>query len=98
MKGASLIAPFGLRMPEDLKDKISERAKANGRSMNAEIVQILQDALGENENHTAVISSNTADIESYLDESSPEFEAAIKLARVLMQKADKYLKESKKPT
>ncbi|EEA7628936.1 Arc family DNA-binding protein [Enterobacter roggenkampii] len=45
MKGASLIAPFGLRMPEDLKEKIAERAKNNGRSMNAEIVQILQDAL-----------------------------------------------------
>lgn len=45
MKGASLIAPFGLRMPEDLKGKIAERAKSNGRSMNAEIVQILEDAL-----------------------------------------------------
>ena len=45
MKGASLIAPFGLRMPEELKEKIAERAKNNGRSMNAEIVQILQDAL-----------------------------------------------------
>ncbi|WP_442904854.1 Arc family DNA-binding protein [Hafnia sp.] len=45
MKGASLIAPFGLRMPEELKEKIAERAKNNGRSMNAEIVQILQDAV-----------------------------------------------------
>ncbi|EBJ4781928.1 Arc family DNA-binding protein [Salmonella enterica] len=45
MKGASLIAPFGLRMPEELKEKIAERAKNNGRSMNAEIVQILQDAI-----------------------------------------------------
>ena len=45
MKGASLIAPFGLGMPEELKEKIAERAKNNGRSMNAEIVQILQDAL-----------------------------------------------------
>lgn len=47
MKGASLIAPFGLRMPEELKEKIAERAKKNGRSMNAEIVQILQDAIAE---------------------------------------------------
>lgn len=45
MKGASLIAPFGLRMPEELKEKVAERAKNNGRSMNAEIVQILQDAV-----------------------------------------------------
>lgn len=45
MKGASLIAPFGLRMPEELKEKVAERAKNNGRSMNAEIVQILQDTV-----------------------------------------------------
>ncbi|EPU0316249.1 TPA: Arc family DNA-binding protein [Klebsiella aerogenes] len=45
MKGASQIAPFGLRMPEDLKTAISERAAKNGRSMNAEIVQILEDRL-----------------------------------------------------
>lgn len=45
MKGASLIAPFGLRMPEELKEKIAERAKSNGRSMNAEIVQILEDTV-----------------------------------------------------
>ncbi|HEF0121535.1 TPA: Arc family DNA-binding protein [Citrobacter youngae] len=48
MKGASLIAPFGLRMPEELKEKVAERAKNNGRSMNAEIVQILQDAMNGN--------------------------------------------------
>jgi len=45
MKGASLIAPFGLRMPEELKEKIAERAKVNGRSMNAEVVHILQEAV-----------------------------------------------------
>lgn len=44
MKGASLIAPFGLRMPEDLKERIAERARANGRSMNAEIVHVLADS------------------------------------------------------
>ncbi|EOI6456166.1 TPA: Arc family DNA-binding protein [Yersinia enterocolitica] len=43
MKGASQIAPFGLRMPEDLKDAIAERAKRNGRSMNSEIIHILED-------------------------------------------------------
>lgn len=47
MKGASQIAPFGLRMPEDLKTAVADRATKNGRSMNAEIVQILQDALAE---------------------------------------------------
>ncbi|MEN4544875.1 MULTISPECIES: Arc family DNA-binding protein [Pantoea] len=49
MKGASQIAPFGLRMPEELKDAISKRAAENGRSMNAEIVQMLEDSLASDD-------------------------------------------------
>lgn len=36
---------FNLRFPDGMRDAIAERAKRNGRSMNSEIVQILQDAL-----------------------------------------------------
>ncbi|CAM7982476.1 Arc family DNA-binding protein [Morganella morganii subsp. morganii] len=36
---------FNLRLPDGMKDAIAERAKENGRSINSEIVQILQDAL-----------------------------------------------------
>lgn len=36
---------FMLRFPDGMRDAIAERAKKNGRSMNSEIVQILQDAL-----------------------------------------------------
>lgn len=36
------IAPFGLRMLPELRTKIQESAKANGRSMNAEIVALLE--------------------------------------------------------
>lgn len=36
---------FNLRFPDGMRDAIAERAKKNGRSMNSEIVQILQDAL-----------------------------------------------------
>ncbi|MBH2876125.1 Arc family DNA-binding protein [Serratia marcescens] len=36
---------FNLRFPDGMRDAIAERAKANGRSMNSEIIQILQDAL-----------------------------------------------------
>ncbi|HGS4315486.1 TPA: Arc family DNA-binding protein, partial [Klebsiella pneumoniae] len=39
------IAPFGLRMSEALKEAVAERAKRNGRSMNSEIVNIIEDAL-----------------------------------------------------
>jgi len=36
---------FMLRLPEGMRDSIAERAKENGRSMNSEIVQIIEDAL-----------------------------------------------------
>lgn len=36
---------FMLRFPDGMRDAIAERAKRNGRSMNSEIVQILEDAL-----------------------------------------------------
>lgn len=45
MKGASLIAPLGVRIPDDLKEKIQEKAKSNGRSMNAEIIFLLEQSL-----------------------------------------------------
>ena len=36
---------FNLRLPDGMRDAIAERAKRNGRSMNSEIVQILQETL-----------------------------------------------------
>lgn len=36
---------FNLRFPDGMRDAIAERAKQNGRSMNSEIIQVLQDAL-----------------------------------------------------
>lgn len=36
---------FVVRFPDGMRDAIAERAKANGRSMNSEIVQILGDVL-----------------------------------------------------
>lgn len=38
---------FNLRLPQELKDKINHRAKANGRSINSELVHIIQAALSE---------------------------------------------------
>lgn len=36
---------FMLRFPDGMRDAIAERAKQNGRSMNSEIIQILEDRL-----------------------------------------------------
>jgi len=36
---------FMLRFPDGMRDAIANRAKENGRSMNSEIIQILEDTL-----------------------------------------------------
>lgn len=57
MKGMRSVAPMGIRIPDDLKEKISEKAKENGRSMNAEIVHRLEESLSavtEGSNNSAV--------------------------------------------
>lgn len=42
------IAPFGVRMPQDLKTKLENLSKENKRSLNAEIVTRLQESLSSN--------------------------------------------------
>ncbi|MDX7769986.1 Arc family DNA-binding protein [Aeromonas caviae] len=43
----SNIAPFGVRMPPDLKKRLEVSAKKNSRSLNAEVVHWLQKAMDE---------------------------------------------------
>lgn len=38
------IAPYGLRMPPDLKARVQSAADANGRTMHAEILATLEEA------------------------------------------------------
>ncbi|UFS64871.1 MULTISPECIES: Arc family DNA-binding protein [Paracoccus] len=40
---ARQIPPFGLRMPDEVKDWIKEKARREGRSMNSQIVQMLRE-------------------------------------------------------
>ncbi|WFS07741.1 Arc family DNA-binding protein [Methylobacterium sp. 391_Methyba4] len=43
----STIPPFGLRMLPTLRDKLTEAARASGRSLNAEIVARLESTLND---------------------------------------------------
>lgn len=45
-KPMAAIAPFGLRMQPELKERIEKAAAQNNRSMNAEIIARLEFALG----------------------------------------------------
>ena len=47
--------PYPLRMPEELRDRLTELSRASGRSLNAEIIGILQDAVGNVPTATGVL-------------------------------------------
>ncbi|OWO79295.1 hypothetical protein B5C26_21190 [Photorhabdus luminescens] len=51
---------FMLRLPDGMREAIAERAKENGRSMNSEIIQMIQDCLDGKvaESRPAVFISN----------------------------------------
>ncbi|EOV8087973.1 Arc family DNA-binding protein [Providencia huaxiensis] len=39
------IIPYSLRMPDELRSKLAARARKNGRSLNSEMIIILQEAI-----------------------------------------------------
>lgn len=43
MKGARAIPTFAIRLPEELKDWLKQRAENNRRSLSAEMIVILED-------------------------------------------------------
>lgn len=45
--------PFGLRMPDEVQEWLRQRALANNRSMNAEVVTIMQDLMTGQLEHRA---------------------------------------------
>ncbi|MFD1244783.1 Arc family DNA-binding protein [Paralysiella testudinis] len=47
------IAPFGVRMPADLKNTLETKAKANGRSLNAEVVDRLEESISMDNWHNS---------------------------------------------
>lgn len=52
------IAPYGVRMPAELKEKIAGIAKGNGRSMNAEIVMAIEAWVSFHERKEGVDTTN----------------------------------------
>ncbi|HCL5591236.1 Arc family DNA-binding protein [Enterobacter cloacae] len=52
------IAPYGVRMPAELKEKVAQIAKTNGRSMNAEIVMAIEAWVSHHERKEGVDTTN----------------------------------------
>ncbi|HDV8763963.1 TPA: Arc family DNA-binding protein [Klebsiella pneumoniae] len=64
---------FKLRLPADLKAKLDQRAKMNGRSINAELVQIVQVALSE----PSPVSGYRDDAERLADQQAEQFKKVV---------------------
>ena len=59
---------FNFRMPLEVREKIKNRAAANGRSMNAELLQIVQDALDQ----PSPVSGYRCDAERLADQQAEQ--------------------------
>lgn len=69
---ASQISPFGLRMPDDLKEWVKEKARTEGRSMNNTIVQVLREmkATGEDLGGQAPVARKTEENPNHQEATS----------------------------
>ncbi|GAA0510804.1 Arc family DNA-binding protein [Tatumella terrea] len=54
MKGARDISPLGVRLPDSLKARLQQESKKNGRSLNSEIVMILQSYIEQIDNPESI--------------------------------------------
>ncbi|WP_414464919.1 Arc family DNA-binding protein [Klebsiella michiganensis] len=64
---------FNFRMPLEVREKIKNRAAANGRSMNAELLQIVQDALEQ----PSPVSGYCDDAERLADQQAEQFKKVV---------------------
>ncbi|HIE8537781.1 TPA: Arc family DNA-binding protein [Klebsiella pneumoniae] len=64
---------FNFRMPLEVREKIKNRAAANGRSMNAELLQIVQDALDQ----PSPVSGYRDDAERLADRQAEQFKKVV---------------------
>ncbi|QKG44690.1 Arc family DNA-binding protein [Providencia rettgeri] len=64
---------FNFRMTYETKEKLKQRAKMNGRSINAELMQILVDALEK----PTPISGYRNDAEKLADHQAEEFKRIV---------------------
>ncbi|WP_105693557.1 Arc family DNA-binding protein [Cronobacter dublinensis] len=83
---------FNLRFPDGMREAIAERAKRNGRSMNAEILQIIQDALD-----TEISAIDKSELEGvsfiHADESGAVlYSDAEKIAKYIEARAEEFKK------
>jgi len=72
------IAPYGLRMPDDLKGRVQTAADANNRSMNAEIVATLEEKYPAPKQDLSLSELNALLAHVLQAETLEDFEARLK--------------------
>jgi len=93
MKGMRNIAPFGLRMPDHLREAIADRAKANGRSMNAEIIHILEQHIDMSAAEKITPYLTSARISHFDKDGVITLETAKDIADYIDKRTEEYKKE-----
>ncbi|EBS2258732.1 toxin-antitoxin system HicB family antitoxin [Salmonella enterica subsp. enterica serovar Kirkee] len=64
---------FNLRLPYELKEKLKQRAKSNGRSLNAELVQIVTEAISK----PSPVSGYRDEAERLADQQAEQFKTVV---------------------
>lgn len=86
---------FNLRLPEGMREAIAERAKENGRSMNSEIVDMLNNALylpsvGQDAIDYMLEMAKSDEVENLSDEDRAQIEILLlQIAENLNKKIEK---------
>lgn len=76
---------FNLRMPLEIKEKVKQRARMNGRSLNSEILQIINDALAQ-----------PATVSGYRDDAEREADIlAQEVRKLVFERASEHYRKEK---
>ena len=65
--------PYPIRVPDELRDQLVERSRNSGRSLHAEIIGILQEAVGKEQQASASL-----DIDALADTIADRVAARLK--------------------
>ncbi|QXX82964.1 Arc family DNA-binding protein [Providencia sp. R33] len=76
---------FSFRMPHEVREKLKYRAKSNGRSFNAELLQIVLDALEK----PPIFSGYRSDTEKLADHQAEEVKRMVFNTLVKLYENDK---------
>lgn len=64
---------FNFRMPLEVREKLKQRAASNGRSMNTELLRIVEDALSK----PSPVQGCRDDAEKLADQQAEQFKAVV---------------------